>query len=60
MERIARDYERDHPTVVEVLSAFVREHSHPIETTEPDASVAELLAALARTKRVRRNAPSQS
>jgi Pentapeptide repeats (8 copies) len=27
LERIATDSERDHPTVVEVLSAFVREHS---------------------------------
>jgi uncharacterized protein YjbI with pentapeptide repeats len=29
LERIAADSERDHPTVVEVLSAFVREHSDP-------------------------------
>jgi membrane protein implicated in regulation of membrane protease activity len=29
LERIATDSERDHPTVVEVLSAFVREHSQP-------------------------------
>jgi hypothetical protein len=29
LERIAKDSERDHPTVVEVLSAFVREHSPP-------------------------------
>jgi hypothetical protein len=28
LERIARDSARDHPTVMEVLSAFVREHSH--------------------------------
>jgi hypothetical protein len=27
LERIAVDSERDHPTVVEVLSAFIREHS---------------------------------
>jgi hypothetical protein len=27
LERVARDSVRDHPTVVEVLSAFVREHS---------------------------------
>jgi hypothetical protein len=27
LERIARDSERDHPTVMEVLSAFIREHS---------------------------------
>jgi uncharacterized protein YjbI with pentapeptide repeats len=29
LERIATDSKRDHPTVVEVLSAFVREHSQP-------------------------------
>jgi hypothetical protein len=29
LERIAVDSERDHPTVVEVLSAFVREHGQP-------------------------------
>jgi hypothetical protein len=28
LERVARDSARDHPTVVEVLSAFVREHSN--------------------------------
>jgi uncharacterized protein YjbI with pentapeptide repeats len=28
LERIARDSARDHPTVMEVLSAFIREHSH--------------------------------
>jgi uncharacterized protein YjbI with pentapeptide repeats len=28
LERIARDSARDHPTVMAVLSAFVREHSH--------------------------------
>ena len=27
LERIARDSARDHPTVIEVLSAFIREHS---------------------------------
>jgi hypothetical protein len=29
LERIANDSKRDHPTIVEVLSAFVREHSDP-------------------------------
>jgi len=29
LERIAADSPRDHPTVVEVLSAFVREHGQP-------------------------------
>src|SRR6266545_5712209 len=33
LERIAVDSKRDHPTVVEVLSAFVREHSDPTHTT---------------------------
>ena len=28
LERVARDSERDHPTVMEVLTAFIREHSH--------------------------------
>lgn len=28
LERIARDSARDHPTVIAVLAAFVREHSH--------------------------------
>ena len=28
LERVARDSARDHPAVVEVLAAFVREHSH--------------------------------
>ena len=28
LERIARDSAKDHPTVMEVLTAFVREHSH--------------------------------
>lgn len=28
LERIARDSPRDHPTVMEVLAAFIRDHSH--------------------------------
>lgn len=28
LERVARDSAEDHPTVMEVLSAFIREHSH--------------------------------
>jgi Pentapeptide repeats (8 copies) len=28
LERVARDSVRDHPTIMEVLAAFVREHSH--------------------------------
>jgi len=28
LERVARDSAKDHPTVMEVLAAFIREHSH--------------------------------
>jgi uncharacterized protein YjbI with pentapeptide repeats len=42
LERIANDSKRDHPTVVEVLSAFVREHSHPAQTNS-EPSMAKLL-----------------
>jgi hypothetical protein len=38
LERIARDSARDHPTVIEVLSAFIREHSRePWPQAEPGA-----------------------
>ena len=51
-ERIAHDSPRDHPTVLEVLAAFIREHSHepwppkepgaktPGRTTRPDVQAA--------------------
>lgn len=42
LERIARDSSRDHPTVLEVLTAFIREHSRdmwPVPTS--DCEVAE-------------------
>jgi hypothetical protein len=35
LERIARDSARDHPAVMEVLTAFIREHSH--EPRQPSA-----------------------
>ena len=35
LERIAVDSKRDHPTVVEVLSVYVRERSTPIQRTRP-------------------------
>jgi hypothetical protein len=38
LERIARDSRKDHPTVMEVLAAFIREHSHkqgPTQRPEP-------------------------
>jgi hypothetical protein len=44
LERIAKDSERDHPTVVEVLSAFVREHSDPAHT-DSEPSMAKVLSA---------------
>ena len=55
LERVARDSTRDHPTVIEVLAAFVREHSReiwppeasdepradaPVRTTRPDVQAA--------------------
>ena len=52
LERIAADSQRDHPTVVEVLSAFVREHSHPTRTTAPNPTIAKVLAALLRGRSV--------
>jgi Pentapeptide repeats (8 copies) len=52
LERVARDSPRDHPTVIEVLAAFVREHSREqwppaepgaepqLRTTRPDVQAA--------------------
>jgi hypothetical protein len=52
LERVARDSPRDHPTLMEVLAAFVREHSHeqwpkaepgdemPRRATRPDVQAA--------------------
>jgi uncharacterized protein YjbI with pentapeptide repeats len=56
LERIARDSVRDHPTVMEVLAAFIREHSHeqwplpesgnaPERTTRPDVQAAVTVVA---------------
>jgi hypothetical protein len=42
LERIAVDSERDHPTVVEVLSAFVREHSHLTHSAAPEPTIARV------------------
>ena len=40
LERVARDSARDHPTVMEVLTAFIREHSReqwpPPDTGNPE------------------------
>lgn len=41
LERVARDSARDHPTVMEVLAAFIREHSRepwPVSTSGPGSS----------------------
>src|SRR5262249_858855 len=51
LERIARDSPRDHPTIMEVLAAFIREHSpemwppsvtsdSPMRKTRPDIQAA--------------------
>jgi hypothetical protein len=54
LERIAVDSKRDHPTVVEVFSAFVREHTDPArtdsaagESKKPAADVQQLSQCLA-------------
>ena len=44
LERIARDSERDHPTVIEVLTAFVREHSNePWPPAQPEGAKPKLM-----------------
>ncbi|GIH97903.1 hypothetical protein ACFFMN_27895 [Planobispora siamensis] len=40
LERIARDSRRDHPTIMEVLAAFIREHSRNAPTPVPAADPA--------------------
>ena len=54
LERVARDSARDHPTVMEVLTAFVREHSreqwplpeHDTDPAPPPERRADVQAAL--------------
>ena len=42
LERVARDSARDHPTVMEVLTAFIREHSRERRPApDPDSRVQE-------------------
>ena len=42
LERVARDSERDHPTVMEVLTAFIREHSHePLPEPDPQTATVQ-------------------
>jgi uncharacterized protein YjbI with pentapeptide repeats len=42
LERIAKDSRQDHPTVVEVLSAFVREHSNSTHSDSGPSTVTVL------------------
>jgi Pentapeptide repeats (8 copies) len=47
LERVARDSAKDHPTVMEVLAAFIREHSpqrkqEPLPTTNTDVPRASM------------------
>jgi hypothetical protein len=44
LERIAHDSARDHPTVMEVLAAFIREHSRELQQPSPeDDPIADVL-----------------
>ena len=57
LERVARDSPSDHPTVIEVLAAFIREHSReqwpvaesgaqtPERTTRPEVQAAVTVVA---------------
>ena len=68
LERVARDSPRDHPTIMEVLAAFIREHSReqwppakdgaepPKRTTRPDVQAA---ATVIGRRTVRYDNPSQ-
>jgi uncharacterized protein YjbI with pentapeptide repeats len=67
LERIARDSARDHPTIMAVLSAFIREHSReqwpplpagdqpgaalPERMTRPDVDAAVIVVVLSRNPR---------
>ena len=63
LERIARDSPKDHPTVMEVLTAFIREHSReqwprpedsqplPERSTRPDVQAAVTVAGRRNAKR---------
>jgi hypothetical protein len=46
LERIARDSERDQPTVVEVLSALIREHSSAEARHVPPTPATDVQAAV--------------
>lgn len=42
LERISRDSEKDHWTVMEILTAYVREHTNLKDTSTPDSRRAEI------------------
>jgi hypothetical protein len=46
LERIARDSRRDHPTVMEVLYAFIREHAPERRTSPEDRAPPDVQAAV--------------
>ena len=50
LDRIAHDSEKDHPTVMQVLTAFVREHSHeprnPSSTEHRQSTLPDVQAAI--------------
>jgi uncharacterized protein YjbI with pentapeptide repeats len=48
LERIAGDSVRDHPTVMEVLSAFIREHVHEGSSPNVTADIQAALSVLGR------------
>src|SRR5271166_6764630 len=58
LERIARDSAKDHPTVMEVLTAFIREHSRepwpPPDTDSSDrtGAASQALSSMTRTQRL--------
>jgi Pentapeptide repeats (8 copies) len=57
LERIARDSAKDHLTVMEVLTAFIRDHSHepwPLPETASGARTGATSRALSGTARTRR------
>jgi hypothetical protein len=67
LERIARDSRDDHPQVVEVLTAYVREHARwpadssrgPAGVGRPDVQIEAIHALIAATRAVRSNASPQ-
>jgi uncharacterized protein YjbI with pentapeptide repeats len=61
LERIARDSKDDHPQVVEVLTAYVREHarwspggSQPASSEKPDVQLEAIHALIAATRALER------